>query len=127
MRTKAQIDNLRAILFRVSPLAGTILSDSMVNSFGNMIQEQILAQSPLNWLIKIRTEEDGDKSWEDISYEPKRPCCTYKGIADSCFRLIMKYPKIIAIQIAKVGNPYDTCIYDRDKIQEIISRQKHVL
>lgn len=116
MRTKTQIDNLRAVLFRTNPLAAAFASDDAVDRWADALQDSV-QEVPLHWLIKIRTIDDKEKPWRDISYEPTRPLRNTKEIVYSCRSLLEKYPKILSIQIARVGKPYDTYVFERDKVQ----------
>lgn len=51
------------------------------------------------WEIKIRTDENSSKKWNEIQREPKTPRCTLRTISLKVEKLFPKYPNIVAVLI----------------------------
>jgi hypothetical protein len=113
MRSPEQINNLRKIIsIMVSPSINFLLTDTDVDRIADSLQNKINFLYT-NWELRIKGKWNCKLSWKEIEPEPKYPCCSLNEITAKCYDLLLKYPKIFAIEVTNYADKKDKHIISR--------------
>lgn len=105
MRTAEQISNLRKVFIGMYGSIAFFFTDEDIENMANKIQEDINRKAEWTWEVRIKTEDDIEKDWNQIKKEPRSPKCNYKTITKKCEELITKYPNIVSIFLVAKEDP----------------------
>ena len=115
MRTDDQITNLRRVLISMYGPYINLLDNEAINAWADRLQDSVDSKK-YYWLIKVKTKDNENLDWTNIPVETPRPHCSIKIISTKCQNLLLKYPKLISIQIINKDFPEDDIIFERTAV-----------
>jgi hypothetical protein len=104
MLTPEQVENWRNVLFGMVGPYAFLMSVDEIEKFKDILQKKV-DDAVYEWQIKIKMDPNPSISWDSIKEEPTRPVYSIEKMTMRCKDLLIKYPKIVAVQFSDANAP----------------------